>query len=299
MEFIRRLFGKKTAPPPDQASTAPLDPSQVPYPYFEELRRHITTGTAQSVGVKRKKNDDSLLVIVGSADGDDEPPDFGLLCVADGLGGQEHGAAASSISVRTLASSLTRGAILDLLALEPEGQPGSMDDLVRLAIQQANREVRSRAEGGASTLTIALVVGDQVKIGHVGDTRAYFITEDSIQQLTRDHSLVQELVDTGTITEEEALTHPQRNVLWNAMGKAIDVKVDIATHTTPADGYLILCSDGLWSVVPDEEIQETTIQAGNPQQACEDLVAAANAAGGPDNVTCVMVYFPPLPSSAS
>lgn len=299
MEFIRRLFGKKTTPPPDQASTAPLDPNKVPFPYFEELRRHITTGTAQSIGVERKKNDDSLLVIVGSADGDDEPPDFGLLCVADGLGGQEHGAAASAISVRMLASSLTRGAILDLLALEPERQPGSTEDLVRLSMQQANREVRSRAEGGASTLTIALVVGDQVTIGHVGDTRAYLITEDNIQQLTRDHSLVQELVDTGTITEEEALTHPQRNVLWNAMGKAIDVKVDVATHSTPLDGYLMLCSDGLWGVIPDEEIQETILRAGNPQQACEALVAAANAAGGPDNVTCVTVYFPVQPSTES
>ncbi len=299
MNFIRRLFGKKTTPPPDQASTAPLDPNKVPFPYFEELRRHITTGTAQSIGVERKKNDDSLLVIVGSADGDDEPPDFGLLCVADGLGGQEHGAAASAISVRMLASSLTRGAILDLLALEPERQPGSTEDLVRLSMQQANREVRSRAEGGASTLTIALVVGDQVTIGHVGDTRAYLITEDNIQQLTRDHSLVQELVDTGTITEEEALTHPQRNVLWNAMGKAIDVKVDVATHSTPLDGYLMLCSDGLWNVIPDEEIQETILRTGNPQQACEALVAAANAAGGPDNVTCVTVYFPAQPSTAS
>jgi protein phosphatase len=299
MEFIRRLFGKKTTLPPDQASTAPLDPSKVPFPYFEELRRHITTGTAQSIGVERKQNDDSLLMIVGSADGDDEPPDFGLICVADGLGGQEHGAAASAISTRTLASSLTRGVILDLLALEPEGQRGSTEDLVRLAIQQANREVRSRAEGGASTLTIALVVGDQVAIGHVGDTRAYFVTEDNIRQLTRDHSLVQELVDTGTITAEEALTHPQRHVLWNAMGKAIDVKVDVATHATPSDGYLLLCSDGLWGVVQDEEIQEIILQAGNPQQACEALVAAANAAGGPDNITCVTVYFPPQPSTAS
>lgn len=292
MEIIRRLFGKKTPPPPDQASTAPLDPDKVQISYYEELRRHITTGSAYSLGLERKENDDSLFVIVGSADGDDEPPDFGLLCVADGVGGQDYGAEASAISVRTLASRLTRGAILDLLALESNGQSGSTEDLVRLAIQKANREVRSRAEGGASTLTVALVVGDQITIGHVGDTRAYFISDDEIEQLTRDHSLVQELVDTGTITEEEALMHPQRNVLWNAMGKAIDVKVDVATHTTPADGYLLLCSDGLWGVVPDEEIRDTILRIGNPEQACESLIAAANDAGGPDNITCVAAYFP-------
>jgi len=292
MEIIRRLFGKKPPPPPDQASTAPLDPDTLQIPYYEELRRHITTGSAYSMGLERKENDDSLFVIVGSADGDDEPPDFGLLCVADGVGGQDHGAEASAIAVRALASSLTRGAILDLLALESNGQSGSTEDLVRLAIQKANREVRSRAEGGASTLTAALVVGDQITIGHVGDTRAYFISEDEIEQLTRDHSLVQELVDTGTITEEEALMHPQRNVLWNAMGKAIDVKVDVATHTTPADGYLLLCSDGLWGVVPDEEIRDTILRIGNPEQACESLIAAANDAGGPDNITCVAAYFP-------
>ena len=292
MEIIRRLFGKKTPPPPDQASTAPLDPDKVQISYYEELRRHITTGSAYSLGLERKENDDSLFVIVGSADGDDEPPDFGLLCVADGVGGQDHGAEASAIAVRALASSLTRGAILDLLALESNEQSGSTEDLVRLAIQKANREVRSRAEGGASTLTVALVVGDQITIGHRGDTRAYFISEDEIEQLTRDHSLVQELVDTGTITEEEALMHPQRNVLWNAMGKAIDVKVDVATHTTPADGYLLLCSDGLWGVVPDEEIRDTILRIGNPEQACESLIAAANDAGGPDNITCVAAYFP-------
>ena len=292
MEIIRRLFGKKPPPPPDQASTAPLDPDKVQISYYEELRRHITTGSAYSMGLERKENDDSLFVIVGSADGDDEPPDFGLLCVADGVGGQDHGAEASAIAVRALASSLTRGAILDLLALESNGQSGSTEDLVRLAIQKANREVRSRAEGGASTLTVALVVGDQITIGHVGDTRAYFISEDEIEQLTRDHSLVQELVDTGTITEEEALMHPQRNVLWNTMGKAIDVKVDVATHTTPADGYLLLCSDGLWGVVPDEEIRDTILRIGNPEQACESLIAAANDAGGPDNITCVAAYFP-------
>jgi len=299
MEFIRRLFGKKTAPPPDQASTAPLDPEKVPFPFFEEPRRHITTGAAQSIGIEKKENEDSLLLIFGSADGDEEPPDFGLLCVADGLGGQEHGAEASAISVRTLASSMTRGAILDLLALEPEDHTGSMEDLIRLAIQQANREVRSRVEGGASTLTIALAVGDHVTIGHVGDTRAYFITADDIQQLTRDHSLVQELVDTGTISEEEALTHPQRNVLWNSMGKAIDVKVDVATHAIPSDGYLLLCSDGLWGVVSDDDIRDIVLRLGNPQQACDALVAEANAAGGPDNITCAAAYFPARPPTAS
>ncbi len=299
MEFIRRLFGKKIAPPPDQASTAPLDPEKAPFAYFEEFRRHITTGTAQSPGAEKKNTNDSLLVIFGSADGDDEPPDFGLLCIADGLAGHELGEEASAISVRTLASNLTRGAILDLLALEPEDHSGSMEDLVRLAIQQANREVRSRAEGGASTLTIALGVGDQVTIGHVGNTRAYFITADGIQQLTRDHSLVQELVDTGTISEEEALTHPQRNVLWNSMGKAIDVKVDVATHATPADGYLLLCSDGLWGVISDDEIRNTVWRMGNPQHACDALVAAAIAADGPDSVTCAAAYFPARPPTAS
>lgn len=292
MDFLRRLVGRARRLPPDQASTAPLDPRKIPGGLIEELRKHMTSGAAQSIGKERNKNDDALLVFSGSSESVDHLPDFGVFCVADGLGGYEHGATASSVAVRSLARSLTQGAILELVAADSQQTQSSFEDLVEHAIQQANRDVRAKAEGGATTMTAALLASDQIIIGHVGDSRAYLVNADGMEQVTRDHSLVRQLVETGTITEEEAESHPQRNVLWNAMGKSIDIKVDTHIIEKPQEAYLLLCTDGLWGVVSDEEIHALIDQAGNPQMACDALVAAANEAGGPDNVTVVAIYFP-------
>jgi protein phosphatase len=264
----------------------------IPGGLMEELRKHVTAGAAQSIGKERKKNDDALLVFSGSSESVERLPDFGLYCVADGLGGYEHGATASAVAVRSLARGLTQGAILDLLASEQQDETNAFEDLVAHAIQQANRDVRAKAEGGATTLTTALLAGDQIILGHVGDSRAYLVKTDGMDQLTRDHSLVHQLVETGTITEEEAESHPQRNVLWNAMGKSIDINVDTHLIKKPEEAYLLLCTDGLWGVVSEEEIHAVIYEAQNPQRACDALVAAANAGGGPDNVTVVIVYFP-------
>ncbi|TFH33448.1 MAG: serine/threonine-protein phosphatase, partial [Anaerolineales bacterium] len=211
---------------------------------------------------------------------------------ADGLGGYENGATASAVGVRSIARSLTQGAFLELLAKDPEKAANSFEELVAQAIQQANRDIRAKAEGGATTMTVVLLARDTIVLGHVGDSRAYLVKADGMEQLTRDHSLVQQLVDTGTITEEEAENHPQRNVLWNAMGKSIDVKVDTQVLQKPQEAYLLLCTDGLWGVVSEEQMHRLIYDAGDPQLACEALVASANAAGGPDNVTVVAVYFP-------
>ncbi len=292
MEFLRRLVGRAQRLPPDQASTAPLDPRKIPGGLIEELRKHVTSGAAQSIGQERNKNDDALLVFSGSSESVERLPDFGLYCVADGLGGYEHGATASAVAVRSLARSLTQGAILDLLASEQGQEPEALEELVAHAIKQANRDVRAKAEGGATTLTSALLAGDKIIFGHVGDSRAYLVTESGMEQLTRDHSLVHQLVETGTITEEEAESHPQRNVLWNAMGKSIDIKVDTSQIEKPMNAFLLLCTDGLWGVVSEEEIHAIIHETPNPQLACDALVAAANDGGGPDNVTVVIVHFP-------
>jgi protein phosphatase len=294
MDSIRRFFRGRQKPPPDQASTAPLDPTKLPEPFIDLVRQHLSVGSAQSVGQERKTNDDALLVISGSAESSDGIPDFGLFCVADGLGGYENGAQASAVAVRVVAQGLTQGALLDILSAEPKDNLASIEDVVTLAIQQANREVRARAKGGATTLTSALVIGGNITLGHVGDSRAYLVQPSEIELLTRDHSLVQELIETGTITEEQAVDHPQRNVLWNAMGKALDVKVDAKTVPFPAGASLVLCSDGLWGVIGDESIKQIVLESASPQLACEMLVKAANDAGGPDNVTVIVVRIPDI-----
>jgi protein phosphatase len=161
------------------------------------------------------------------------------------------------------------------------------------AMAAANRAVFSGVpEGGGTTLTCALVIGQQLVLSHVGDSRAYVITPDGFEQLTRDHSLVQRLQELGQLSAAEAAIHPQRNVLYRAIGQGEGLEVDIASRRLASGSMLLLCSDGLWGLVPDDRIQEMIRQAASPQAACEALVAAANAAGGPDNITAVLVRLP-------
>jgi protein phosphatase len=126
----------------------------------------------------------------------------------------------------------------------------------------------------------------------VGDSRAYIITEESFDQLTRDHSLVQRLQELGQLSAAEAAIHPQRNVLYRAIGQGEGLEVDVDSRRLPPGATLLLCSDGLWGLVPDDRILSIVRQHNTLQAACEALVAAANAAGGPDNITAVMVKLP-------
>jgi serine/threonine protein phosphatase PrpC len=292
MEAIRRFFAGESQPPPDQASTAPLDPRRVTGEKPDGSRRHISSGVAQAKGIGRASNNDALLLLTGSSDGNDELPDFGLYCISDGIGDEPDSLKASSIAVRSIGRNMAQGAILDFLEPDPLAHLRSLQEMMRLAIQQANREVRARAEGSAATLTTALVFDEQMILGHVGDTRAYIVDADGIRQITRDHSLVQELVETGSISPEDALAHPQRDVLWNAMGKAIDVKVDIHVEAIPRKGFLLMCSDGLWSTLSEDEIQQSAEGDPSPQAYCEALVQKAEQANAANDVSVVAVYFP-------
>lgn len=292
MSFLKRLLGGKKDRSRAHVSTAPLDPSLIPSDFPREERRHILVGSAHSAGMERSHDDDSLLVIVGGADGDKGLPDFGLFCVADGLGGYDYGHIASAVAVRTLAYRLTQAAFLGLLEIEPSEEVPLLDELISQAFEQANQAVFKHASGGATTLTAALMLGDRLVIGHVGDTRAYSIRDDDIKCLTIDHSLTQQLVDSGTISNEEARDSPHRGVLWNVMGKNEDLKVDTIYYSATAGSWLLLCSDGLWGVLSEEQIKSIISRAREPQMACDKLVQTANEAGGPDNVTVVLIKFP-------
>jgi serine/threonine protein phosphatase PrpC len=257
-----------------------------------EGRQHVSVGAAHSAGLERSHDDDTLLVLTGGSDGHDGLLDFGLFCVADGLGGHERGDIASSVAVRTVARGLTQGALLRMFELESSDEDQPLDDLVRQAFKEANAVVLERADGGATTLTAVLLLGEQLIIGHVGDTRAYFVDGEKMEVLTTDHSLVHQLIATGAISEEEALESPHRSVLWNAMGKGEELQVDVFSHHVLHGGNLLLCSDGLWGEVSEEEIQRIVRDADNPQYACNELVDTAIRAGGSDNITTILVHFP-------
>ena len=212
-------------------------------------------------GRRRRRNEDSYVI---------DPP---LFAVADGMGGAQAG---------EVASKLAAGAVKEHGA-----------DVESL-IQEANRRVHQRSledpntTGMGTTLTVAAVEDGVVSIGHVGDSRAYLVRDGSLEQLTEDHSLVGELMRTGKLSAEEAVSHPQRSMITRALGTDPNVDVDLFS-VEPRDGDLfLLCSDGLTSMVNDREILRLVGEKrGDLQELVKSLIKAANKGGGEDNITVV------------
>jgi protein phosphatase len=254
---------------------------------------HFTIGVGQHVGQVRPHNEDVLLVFTGQLGGLEPMPNFGLFIVADGMGGHSLGERASGLAARTIAASALNQVLPSLLA-DPQAdvERPLLTEVMEAAMAAANRAVVNGVPEGGTTLTGALIIGDQMVLCHVGDTRAYLLQEGHLEQLTRDHSLVQRLKELGQITDDEAAVHPQRSVLYRAVGQGEGLEVDLISRRLTPGTILLLCSDGLWSLVPDHLILETIHQAASIQAACEALVQAANEAGGPDNITAIMIQMP-------
>jgi protein phosphatase len=222
---------------------------------------------ATDTGHKRRRNEDSYVC---------EPP---LFAVADGMGGHQAGEVASRLAAAALREDV-----------EPAGGAERVEALIREANrriwQQATEDVT--ASGMGTTVTVALVEGDTVTIGHVGDSRAYRLRGGQIEQLTDDHSLAGELERSGKLSAEEARMHPQRSVITRALGTEPEVEIDTFTvEGRPGDVYL-LCSDGLSSMVDDASILAVVEGSReNLNVAARELVRAANRSGGEDNITVV------------
>lgn len=288
MTFFRDFLSRfrKSSPPQSGAETVENRA------YSSASTKRIIVGASQSTGLERGHNEDAQLVFKGDSGGAESLPDFGFFMVADGMGGHRAGEVASNISVRSVARKLMEGTVLYLLDMDDTTEMLPLQELLHEALEEANTAVVEQVPGGGTTMTAALLLGSQLTIGHVGDSRAYSIVDGRINILTRDHSLVERLKELGQLTAEEAETHPQRNVLYRAIGQGANLEIDVFTTTTPKGGHLLICSDGLWGVVPDPQIKRFVNDAPHPQIACENLVQAANLAGGPDNISVVLVRFP-------
>ena len=223
---------------------------------------------ASDTGKKRRRNEDSYVVA---------PP---LFAVADGMGGAQAGEIASRLAAAAL----------------EETDPGSLSgpEKVTSLIQEANRRVYERASadpstsGMGTTMTVALVEGTEVTIGHVGDSRAYLVRDGSLEQLTEDHSLVNELLKSGKLSPQEAETHPQRSVITRAVGTDPDVDVDAFTVSANEGDVFLLCSDGLTDMVRDDDILDTVERFRDDlDRATKSLISAANRGGGEDNITVI------------
>lgn len=278
---------------PDGASqkvTQELPKDRIPENHWEPAQ--MVAGCAQSIGLQRDHNEDALFTLTTTLSSNNLSLPFGLYIVADGMGGHKHGEIASDTAVRVSASYLTHKLYLPLLDMPPSAPQESIQEIMRSAALEAHHAIMKEAPGGGTTLTAALVMGGQLTIAHVGDSRAYLLEPSgSLQALTRDHSLVQRLVELGQISAEEAAIHPQRNVLYRALGQGETFDVDITTSPLPHSASLLLCSDGLWGVVPEDQMARLCLESPTPQLACQKLVEAANEAGGPDNITVILVHL--------
>jgi protein phosphatase len=242
------------------------------------------------VGKKRKGNEDSLHL----------NPEQRLFVVADGMGGHAAGEIASKVAVDAINEfvCLTGG---DEEITWPFGLDENISydgNRLKTAIRHANRKVleatkeKTEYEGMATTVAAVLVDGDVANIGHVGDSRIYLLSGDEFTQLTSDHSWVNEQIQSGVISADQARGHPLRNVVTRALGGRTDLAVDMQTRKMQEGDLLLICSDGLTTMVSDEDIERVLREAeGDVEKGASDLVAAANERGGEDNITVVLLKF--------
>ena len=234
----------------------------------------LVFAAATDVGRMRKNNEDSYL--------SSKP----VAAVADGMGGHSAGEVASAIAIEELAALGRRG---------PWANETDATDDLKQAILRANRRIREMAasdrklNGMGTTLVALLEDGDMVHVANVGDSRGYLLRQGELSQVTVDHSLVQELVDDGRLSPEDAERHPQRSVITRALGIDPEVEFDLFTYKLLVGDRLLLCSDGLSDVVEPAQIRKVLLRVRSAQRAARELVTVANDQGGPDNITVIVV----------
>lgn len=240
-------------------------------------------GQKSVTGASREANEDRCLVAVPSHDGNGVRA---VLAVADGMGGHAKGEVASSIAVEQVEMALLDGA--ETLGAQLGSDPAAFISALMSRINDAILEASQAAghAGMGTTLTLAVLSGSELLVGHVGDSRAYLINEAGIQRLTHDHNWPGELEAVGQISAEEAMTHPRRNVLTRCLGATPNVRPDIYRIPIYIGNQVMVCSDGLTGAVSDAEIAELLLRNA-PQTACDALVDLAVKRGSSDDITVV------------
>ncbi len=238
----------------------------------------LITGAATHVGLVRANNEDSYALI-----GNQGAFQCALI-LADGMGGHSHGELASKIATDYVREQLDELARQDVL---PEDLPGRLKDVT----EKANVKVYLGSledddnHGMGTTLTIAVIQPGILVLAHIGDCRAYLLHDGELIQLTVDHTLVQEMVDAGSLDPAESIGHPRRNILTRALGVPEYLQPDISTHEIVSGDKILLCSDGLHGFVSEDSIKKTMITENNPDHMADALIRLALDAGGEDNIT--------------
>lgn len=225
------------------------------------------------VGMRRHNNEDSYIVNVS---GNDK-----IFIVADGMGGHNAGEIASLEACRITESFVLEG-------------KGNIDDVLRDGVVKANRDIYVRSceneamKGMGTTIDVCVIDGNKLHIAHVGDSRVYIVNNESIRRVTRDHSIVGMMLEEGSITEEEARVHPQRNYITRAVGSSANIEVDIICEEIHSGEWVLMCTDGLTNMIEREVLHSVIKNSDSVDDAAEELVKRAKENGGDDNITVIL-----------
>lgn len=282
--------GEQTEPLDDlpQTTHEKIKTVQISEPYIEIAKRC-------NLGIMRQRNEDAMFSFVALTGGPSSAAPFALGLVADGMGGHHGGDMASRMVSRMVGEQVLNRIYLPMLR---DSSPPPITEVMLEAVETANQALYTsdpEKEGG-TTLTAVLIAGQRLFLVHVGDSRAYLLDETTegqptLHTLTTDHSVVQRLQDAGQITAEEAETHPHRNLLYRAI-TGHELETDMYTRSLPMQGKILVCSDGLWGAMEQNQLMEILTDPALPLQAQVDLlVETALLGGSTDNITAVVISF--------
>lgn len=277
-----KLFGTKLL----EKFTSTPDPLRQPL----SQRVNVHAWSAQSVGKTRTHMEDSALAFTMELFLPERPVTLGIYMVADGMGGHDNGEIASKIAIQISVDSLQKFLIDPLLCGELLPSHQEVINILEDAFTRAQEQVLRTVSGGGTTLTLAVLLEKHLYFGHIGDSRLYFRSSHAdLQPLTQDHSLVRRLVDLGQISEVEALHHPQRNVLFRALGQTEGFKADLGHLDLVEPSQLLICTDGLWGLAEEEELLRVIKSEPVGGDVAKQLCELANTAGGTDNISVIFV----------
>lgn len=300
-----------TADTPDDTGQTPVEPMPLPVIPDPEVGTHrldlqsapalssqhslqgLATAALRDVGRIRQNNQDSVFAMLATLPREGADLPMGLFVVADGMGGHDGGEIASRLAVRTVAAEVIAQLVLPAL---DDSMTEALQPLMVAAVQEANRTIWDHAQSIHSdmgtTCTAVLLLGQALYIAHVGDSRAYLLETGGLRALTDDHSAVGRLIQLGQLDPAAAREHPLRSQLYRTIGQQPDVQVDFIYQPFGGSSHLLLCSDGLWGMISEEQIHQALTHHTWPQDACRELIALANLAGGEDNISAIVVTLP-------
>jgi PPM family protein phosphatase len=277
----------------EEDGTRPLTAADMPALVALRSRRGLSSAAQRDIGRVRSINQDSVFAFLTTLPRETSDVTLGLFIVADGMGGHDGGEVASRLAVTTVARNVLSELVLPAL---DDSVGEALQPLIIAAVQDANRAIWEHAQAVGSdmgtTCTVALLLGQALYIGHVGDSRAYLATPTGMKVITNDHSAVGRLIQVGQLDPSEARDHPLRSQLYRTIGQHPEVLVDFVYQPLGDATHLLMCSDGLWGLLDDEVLLDVLEHSFWPQDACRELIARANLAGGDDNISAVVVTLP-------